>query len=1239
MLKFGEMHLKGEGSLQATENTGSTKYRGAKPRNNSEGGCGGNPVPPPSGSKWNGEPSPPHTQPLTHPSACQVQFSPSGIMERNKTFLFPEILSRPLGETRSEQSGLAGSAPEGLCRSVQRHSQCVAGLSCLQGSPGDVPALARLLYHLTGWAQLREQALAGWAPHGVVAVVASGDCPLLFVMGKVLPALAMGNAVVLRPSHCARLAALLLAELAAEAGLPAGTLNVLTGDSLQLAVQLAQHPGVHAVAFTGRRETPLSLSAVLMYWSVHSVWSSRGRCGPGLSDPSPSPVCLCSLPPQVIQPSPAPAADPLYPPTVLWGVAPCARCVWDPLPGPLLPALPFRTAKEGLDLGSHSPRGLAAAVWTEDVTLALESALSLQVATVWVNSHSLFDATAGPGGVKQSGTCADGGREVRGRGVPLAVSGSPRGSTPLTRVAGREKYRRCLIGNSSSDRGLDRSYKLYIGGSQCRPDSGCYRAVLAAGGAVLGYVPDGGRKDIRNAVEAASKAQSGWRKKGCHSRCQILYFLAENLEQRREEFARSLRSLTGVSLEEASKEVDLSVSQLFHWAALCDKSGGTVQDTVQPGCTLCVREPVGVLGVVCPDDAPLLSFVSLLGAAVSRGNAVVMVPSEKHPLPALQLCQVLETSDLPGGVVNVVSGEQDQLTRTLANHSAVQAVWYWGSQEVLTVLVAAALLGGGPAEARCGSGKNCCRRVICSGRQPAATRTRLVTLLTQSSWYCSVSLSPSIRSQISCLSLRPSAVGSIDVRPPSVLLAAPESRSCAGLTGPAALRVQCPSLECDRRLRHRDETPCDHLTGESACPPPLPPLRLGLSPDAPLLLFRQVQDNFRQVRRSLLCFLREELEASRLSCEALSPTGPGYSISEALQQVLENLEYQPENCAKEVELARCNSQDLRVFFTVRHFKEKYRRACTGTEDRSDSFLMELCRGGETRYHSTPASVPAALRRFPPHRIETVSLARGEKKLSPNAWLPSEPRRKTPEVPCGSQRRLFGGQIVGLLAPVASARKNRTGSDCKVEGSGLQVAQQFATDHAWWPCILSIALVRANRPRSVRSDSVKTGVTPRLRTPGPVEQTTTSAELKRRLDQCSRLCMTCIAQLWLCFARLNYQISPREDGTLALPIGPRPGTEMTPDRSGTRPAPRLRLSPPPPETCCRQHGMPSWTGLDGVPGGSPFLGGSSAKAAPIVAFTAVPGARLTRSRDFLAPLVLCCFNDLGCKPGTPAYFQP
>ena len=166
-----------------------------------------------------------------------------------------------------------------------------------------------------------------------------------------------------------------------------------------------------------------------------------------------------------------------------------------------------------------------------------------------------------------------------------------------------------------------------------------------------------------------------------YNRSQVLYFIAENLDARNAEFVDRLVQMTGRSRKSAQAEVDVAVQRLFSYAAWADKYGGTVQETTLRGITVAVNEPIGVIGIACPDEYPLLGFISLMAPAIARGNTVVMIPSQKYPLSATDFYQVLDTSDVPGGVVNIVTGDRDHLAKTLVQHEDVDSVWYFGSAE------------------------------------------------------------------------------------------------------------------------------------------------------------------------------------------------------------------------------------------------------------------------------------------------------------------------------------------------------------------------------------------------------------------------------------------------------------------------------------------------------------------------------------------------------------------------------
>ncbi|MBL8710908.1 MAG: aldehyde dehydrogenase family protein, partial [Rhodospirillaceae bacterium] len=210
------------------------------------------------------------------------------------------------------------------------------------------------------------------------------------------------------------------------------------------------------------------------------------------------------------------------------------------------------------------------------------------------------------------------------------------------------------------------------------------RAILDPKGRRIGEVGEGNRKDIRNAVAAARTAE-GWSKATTHNRAQILYYLAENLSARAGEFAARITSMTGSSKAMARSEVEAAIVRLFAYGAWADKFEGAVHQPPLRGVALAMNEPIGVVGVVCPDEAPLLGFISLVAPLIAMGNRVVAVPSERHPLAATDFYQILETSDVPAGVLNIVTGPARDLCETLAKHDDVDALWVFGAAELSTL--------------------------------------------------------------------------------------------------------------------------------------------------------------------------------------------------------------------------------------------------------------------------------------------------------------------------------------------------------------------------------------------------------------------------------------------------------------------------------------------------------------------------------------------------------------------------
>ena len=643
-----------------------------------------------------------------------------------------------------------------LARAVQKHSRLLAVLESLDNGKSiretrdlDIPLVARHLTHHAGWAQLAESEFAGYGPVGVVGQIVPWNFPLLMVAWKIAPALAAGNTVVLKPAEFTPLTALCLAEIAHEAGLPPGVLNVVTGDG-RTGELIVNHPDIDKIAFTGstdvgriiRKATAgsgkkLSLelggkSPFIVFDDadldsvvegvVDAIWFNQGqvccagsrllvhegiaerlvtklrarmeklRVGPPLDKAIDMGAIVAPVQLERIrslvntgveegatmwQPSWAcPTDGYFYPPTLFTNVSPAATIAQVEIFGPVLVSMTFRTPAEAVELANNTPYGLAASVWTENINLALDVAPKIKAGVVWVNCTNLFDAASGFGGYRESGFGREGGKEgmweylQQTRNAERGTRNKRRAPVP------RSDFR---VPRSNQVPPIDRTYKLFIGGAQVRPDQGYSRKILSPSGALLALVAEGNRKDIRNAVEAAHAAE-GWAKTSGHNRGQVLYYLAENLAQRAHEFAERIADPTGRPAGDGRREVDASIARLFSYAAWADKYDGAVHQTPIRGVTLAMNEPVGVIGIACPEVEPLLGFVSLVGPAVAGGNTVIAVPSEAHPLAATELYTVLDASDVPAGVINIVTGAKDALAKVLAEHDDVDAVWYFGGQ-------------------------------------------------------------------------------------------------------------------------------------------------------------------------------------------------------------------------------------------------------------------------------------------------------------------------------------------------------------------------------------------------------------------------------------------------------------------------------------------------------------------------------------------------------------------------------
>ena len=599
----------------------------------------------------------------------------------------------------------------------------------------DIPLAIRHFYHHAGWAQLQEKEFKSYESIGVVAQIVPWNFPLLMLSWKIAPALAMGNTIVFKAAEQTPITAMYFAHLCQQAGIPSGVINMVNGDGV-VGASLAAHKGIDKVAFTGSTAVGQSIrkstagqgkkltlelggkSAFVVFEDadldaaveglVDSIWFNQGEvCCAGsrllvqaevaeklhlkikarikqlrLGFPLDKSIDLGSLVSKTqfervsqmvkdglkhggesFQACDIDAEKNLYPPTLITDIDSSHPLAQEEIFGPVLVSMTFRTQSEAVALANNSRYGLAASVWSENINRAMDVAPKIKAGVLWINCHNQFDASCGFGGVKESGFGREGGKEG------LYEYLKPRYLSPVKNVRSKKT-------NSNKNLLIDRTLKFYIGGKQVRPDGGHSIETFNANGTLAAVVGSGNRKDIRNAVNAAVKATS-WSSQSGHGRAQILYFLAENLAVRESEWIERLEKLCGISNENAKAEFDECISRIFSYAAWADKYDGAVHSAPYRGVTMALPEPIGVLAQVAPENQPLLTTISLIAPAIAMGNRVILIPSDSFPSVALELVQTFETSDIPPGVINIVTGDKSELSHQLVGHAEVDGVWCW----------------------------------------------------------------------------------------------------------------------------------------------------------------------------------------------------------------------------------------------------------------------------------------------------------------------------------------------------------------------------------------------------------------------------------------------------------------------------------------------------------------------------------------------------------------------------------
>ena len=622
-----------------------------------------------------------------------------------------------------------------IARLMQKHARLLSVMESLDnGKPIresrdiDIPLAIRHFYHHAGHAQLMPTALADRVALGVCGQIIPWNFPLLMLAWKIAPALAMGNTVVLKPAEYTPMTAMLFADICAQAGVPPGVVNIITGDGSTGEALTASN--VDKIAFTGstavgrriQNATATSSKSLTLELGgkspyivfddadidsaieglVDAIWFNQGQvCCAGsrllvheaiaddfhhrlkarmdklrIGDPLDKSIDVGAIvdPIQLAQIQRLVAANDAGE-TYHANTPVPEGCFYPPTLITGLHAADTLMQEEifGPVLVSTTFRTQA-----EAIEIANNTKYGL-AATIWTENINLAldiapKLVAGVVWVNATNlfdaAAGFGGLRESGFGREGGWEGLQAYSKPATAIAPPASIA-AFSGQGTTGETVDRTAKLYIGGKQTRPDSGYSQAVFGAKGLLLGHAPMASRKDIRNAIQA--QAACGWGKISGHLRAQILYYIAENLTAQATGFAARLDAMTGTTT--GASEVDAAVDILFTYAAWADKFEGRAKSVPIRGVALAMREPVGRIAALCPDAAPLLGLVMPMAAALSTGNTITLCASQPFPLAATDFYHIIEASDVPAGAVNILTGSQADLAPHLGAHMDIDSVW------------------------------------------------------------------------------------------------------------------------------------------------------------------------------------------------------------------------------------------------------------------------------------------------------------------------------------------------------------------------------------------------------------------------------------------------------------------------------------------------------------------------------------------------------------------------------------
>ncbi|XP_035224984.1 putative aldehyde dehydrogenase DhaS [Stegodyphus dumicola] len=377
---------------------------------------------------------------------------------------------------------------------------------------------------------------------------------------------------------------------------------------------------------------------------------------------------------------------PSWAPMLLSDITTASKFVHEEIGGPVIVTVSFRTAKESITMFNRNNLGADVSVWTDKLSLALEVAQELKSGTIWINTQNIFIPVAGYSSVYMKGYSVEGGQYAllmhlaNVMDEDATITKSCEEDTKSTEECSELINEKCIeLSNENAKNQLNsvtgiRSYDHFIGGSYKR--SSTSTLICDKNNLPYAYIAGGSSAEIQAAVSSALAVLPKWKKTARHRCSQILVTLAENLCERKKEFASYLEAVLPRSYQTCLNEVEASIDCLFFWAFEVAKDFGKVKHTSDRMKVFEELESVGIIGIHCPSIDPLLSFLSRVAPAIAFGNAVVVIPNEKYPTLALKICEIFKYSDVPGGLINVITGTEETLIKDLVAHRDVNAMWF-----------------------------------------------------------------------------------------------------------------------------------------------------------------------------------------------------------------------------------------------------------------------------------------------------------------------------------------------------------------------------------------------------------------------------------------------------------------------------------------------------------------------------------------------------------------------------------